>query len=176
MGDDTMVQNVNAAATDFSVNRRPVQPQPAPAQALTRSTRTDSVSFTATVSKGQAQSIVLERAYEQLRGVVAEARTALGIPEGQVLDTSPEATANRIADFALNFFSQYAKNNGLADDEEGRRQFADFIGGAIGKGIDEARGILNALNVLNPEIGAGIDKTAELIQARLENFITNGLI
>jgi hypothetical protein len=118
--------------------------------------------------------ILTERAYEKLRAVVAEAREALGIPEGSMLDTSPEATANRIADFALGFFSKYAKNNGLEDNEEGRRQYVEFIGAAVAKGIDEARGILSALNVLNDGLNADIDKTAGLIQKRFEDFIKNG--
>ncbi|MFM1919783.1 MAG: hypothetical protein RLZZ303_1417 [Candidatus Hydrogenedentota bacterium] len=123
-------------------------------------------------SNGQAQGIVLERAYERLRQLVGDARAELGIPEGAVLDTSPEATANRIADFALGFFGKYAENNGLADDEAGRKQFVDFIGKAVAQGIDEARGILGALNALNPEISGNIDKTAEIIQQRFEDFIS----
>jgi len=123
------------------------------------------------VSEGKAQGIVLERAYERLRQVVGAAREELGIAEGTELDTSPEATANRIADFALGFFSKYAENNGLANDEEGRRKYVEFIGKAVTQGIDEARGILGALNALNPNISANIDKTAEVIGKRFEDFI-----
>jgi hypothetical protein len=170
-----MVQNVSTAAQNLPVNARPPQPRLALLQSQTKSTRTDSFSFSAKISFSQSQSIVLDRAFEQLRGVVDEARTALGIPEGQEVDTSADATANRIADFALNFFSQYAENNGLEDNEEGRAQFADFIGGAITQGIDEARGILNALSALDPEIATGIDDTASIIQGRLNDFVTNGL-
>ncbi|MBX3178569.1 MAG: DUF5610 domain-containing protein [Candidatus Hydrogenedentes bacterium] len=138
--------------------------------------RIDVVTFgTNAVSNTEAQEIVLNRAFEKLRAVVAEAREALGIPEGEAVDTSPEATANRIADFALNFFSAYARNNGLDDNEEGRARFADFIGGAIAKGIEEARGILNALAALNPETESSIDQIASLVRARLDAFIANGL-
>ena len=127
------------------------------------------------IGQDDAMNMVLERAYEKLKGLVADAREALGIPEGAEIDTSPEATAQRITDFALGFFSQYAENNGLANDEEGRSQFADFIGAAITQGIDEARGILDALQVLDGNIAADIDTTASLIQDRLADFITNGL-
>lgn len=119
--------------------------------------------------------LVRERAYEKLRGVVNDARSALGIPEGAIIDTSPEATADRIVNFALRFFSKYAENNGLADDEEGRRQFAQFIGGAIGQGIQEARDILQGLQVLTPEADNLIENTASVIQQRLDDFIRNGL-
>jgi hypothetical protein len=121
-----------------------------------------------------AMKMVEERAYEKLRSVVDSARKELGLAEGATLDTSPEATAGRIADFALGFFSKYAENNGLSNDEDGRRAYVGFIGKAVQKGIDEARGILGALNALNPQISGGIDKTAELIQKRFEDFIANG--
>jgi hypothetical protein len=122
----------------------------------------------------KAQGIVLERAYERLRQVVGEARTDLGIAEGAEIDTSPDATANRIADFALGFFSKYAENNGLANDEAGRKQYVDFIGKAVAQGIDEARGILGALNALSGDVSTNIDKTSEVINQRFQNFIANG--
>ena len=126
------------------------------------------------VSNDQAMNMVLERAMEKLRAVVGDARAELGIPEGAVLDTSPEATAQRIADFALGFFGKYAENNGLQDDEEGRKQFADFIGGAIDQGISEARDILFALNALNDDVTGQIDQTSELVHQRLDDFVANG--
>ena len=170
-----MVQNVNAAAPQLPVDGRLVKNSPALPQSFATTQRVDTVSFSATISTTQSQEIVVNRAFEQLRAVVEEARAELGIPEGDTLDTSPEATANRIADFALNFFSQYAENNGLEDNEEGRSQFAAFIGDAINQGIDEARGILSALDALNPDVQSGIDQTAEYIQGRLDDFVTNGL-
>lgn len=170
-----MVQNVNAAALDLPVSGKLIQPKTTLPQSFSIESRTDSVSFSAKVSTGDAQNIVVDRAFEQLRAVVEEARAELGIPEGETLDLSPEATGDRIADFALNFFTQYAENNGLADDEEGRAQFADFIGGAINQGIEEARGILTALNALNPDVTQGIESTASHIQGRLDDFVTNGL-
>jgi len=127
------------------------------------------------VTNSQAMNIVSERAYEKLRAVVSEARAALGLPEGSELDTSPDATANRIADFALGFFGKYAENNGLANDAEGRQKFVDFIGAAVTKGIDEARGILSSLQALNGDIGTNIDKTAGIIQDRFSAFVEKGL-
>lgn len=127
------------------------------------------------LSTKESQQIVYERAMEKLRSIVDEARTELGVPEGVILDTSPDATADRILGFALNFFSKYAENNGLNDDEEGRKQFADFIGGAINQGIGEARDILGSLNALTGDTTTNIDKTAENIQKGLEDFVKNGL-
>ncbi len=127
------------------------------------------------VSNAQAQNIVLERAMEKLRNVVQQARAELGLSDNTILDTSPEATANRIADFALGFYSQYAENNGLEDSEESRSQYAEFIGEAIGQGINEARDILTALNSLSDNVNSNIDTTHSLVQDRLDNFVANGL-
>lgn len=123
----------------------------------------------------QTMSIVLERAMQKLYSVVEDARAALGIPDDAVIDTSPEATAGRIADFALGAFGKWWDNHGELGEEEARTQFADFIGGAISQGIEEARGILGALNALTPEVDGNIDRTAELIQQRLKDFVDNGI-
>jgi hypothetical protein len=172
-----MVQGIQAYSYPQNVTGTPARLQETSVQASFQfQARIDYVSFSSNaVSGNESQEIVLNRAFEKLRAVVAEAREALGIPEGTEVDTSPEATANRIADFALNFFAQYAENNGLADDEEGRAQFAAFIGDAINQGIDEARGILDALSALTPETESSIDQIAEYIQSRLDDFIANGL-
>ena len=119
----------------------------------------------------KAMGIVVERAMAQLRAVVTDARAQLGIPEGQALDTSPEATANRIADFALGAFGAWHKNHSELGEEDARKEFASFIGGAIQQGISEARGILEALNALNGEVNSNIDKTWGFIQERLDNFV-----
>lgn len=171
-----MVQGVQSPTYQAAVGGPTAPVQQVSFQSLQVQARVDYVSFSSNaVSSNDAQSIVLNRAFEKLRSVVAEARQALGIPEGDPLETSPEATANRIADFALNFFAQYAQNNGLSDTEDGRSQFAQFIGDAISQGIDEARGILTALDALNAGTGSSIDKIGELVQSRLNDFIANGL-
>ena len=127
------------------------------------------------LSDEERTNLVVERALARLRSVVDDAKEELGIEEGSPLDISPEATAGRIVGFALNFFDRYAKKNGLENNEEGRKQFADFIGGAISQGIEEARGILGALNALDPDTGSNIDKTASIITSRLDEFVKKGL-
>ena len=131
------------------------------------------------IGKGQkltseeSMQIVVERAMDKLRSVVSDARAALGIPEDTEIDTSAEATGNRIADFALGAFDKWAKNHSGLADEDARQQFADFIGGAIQQGISEARGILGALNALTGEVDTNINSTWDVIQNRLNDFIGN---
>jgi len=124
------------------------------------------------LSRGQAMNIVLERSMAKLQAVVTEAREALGIPQDAVLDTSAEATGNRIADFALFFFEKWGENHPELAGEEARGEYASFIGGAIEQGIAEARGILSALNALSPELNGQIDATWQVVQTRLDEFIS----
>lgn len=123
------------------------------------------------LDSAQAMNIVMERALDKLRGVVDDARAQLGLPEGAVIDTSPEATGNRIADFALGAFGAWYKNHSELAEDEAREQFASFIGGAVQQGIDEARGILSALNALNPEVDGNINSTWDVFQQRLDDFL-----
>ena len=124
------------------------------------------------LSKEQTNSIILERAMNKLRSVVDDARAELGLPEGSSLDTSAEATAQRIGDFALNFFDKYMEKHPEVSGDDARKQFADFIGGAISQGIEEARGILNSLSALNPDVTNKIDSISDLIKKRLDDFVS----
>jgi hypothetical protein len=126
-----------------------------------------------TVTTSQAMGIVLDRTFEQLKSVVGDARKALGIPEDVLLDTSPEATATRIADFALGAYEQWRENHADLSETDAKNQFVEFIGGAINQGIEEAKGILTSLNALNDAISQDIDTTRGLIQTRLEDFTAN---
>ena len=120
----------------------------------------------------QTIEIVTERAMAKLQAVVADAREALGLPEGKSLDLSAEATANRIVEFALNFFDNFRANNeSIEDDGEARQAFIDLVGPAIQQGIDEARDILGALQALTPEAGEKIDAISSIIQERLDAFL-----
>lgn len=126
------------------------------------------------VDTNQAMNVVLERAMDKLRSVVSDARQALGMADNAQIDTSPEATASRIADFALGMFDKWrGQHTGLSDDDA-RQQFADYIGNAIQDGIEEARGILTSLNALNGEVDTNINKTWENVQQRLKDFVSNG--
>ena len=125
----------------------------------------------APLSKEQTNAIILDRAYNKLRSVVDGARAELGLPEGSTLDISAEATAQRIGDFALNFFDKYLEKHPEVSGEAARKQFADFIGAAIGQGIEEASGILESLSALDPDVTTKIDSIGQLIQKRLDDFV-----
>lgn len=122
------------------------------------------------LSNAESMNIVLERAMEKLRAVVGEARAELGIPEDALLDTSPEATAERILEFALSSFDLYYDNHPELGEDEARQQFADFIGGAIMQGIQEASDILISLEALTPGVDSMIETITGIIEGGLAAF------
>lgn len=86
------------------------------------------------------------------------------------VDTSPEATADRIVSFATQFFSVHQQQNSNMSLDEQLDSFMSIIGGAIDNGFKEARDILSGLKVLQGDIADGVDKTYGLVQEGLQAF------
>ena len=111
---------------------------------------------------------------QNLESLVESAKADLGVSPDTSFDVTPEATANRIVDFALLAFSQFQENHTELSEEEVRTEFVEFIGKAIGKGIEEARDILTGLNSLTEEVNADITTTVDIINQRLQGFADQG--
>ncbi|MFT5705166.1 MAG: hypothetical protein ACI8SK_001121 [Shewanella sp.] len=86
------------------------------------------------------------------------------------VDTSPEATADRIVSFATNFFSLYQDQNSNMELDEQITSFMEIIGGAVDQGFDEAKDILKGLQVLKGDIASGVEQTYSLVQEGLLAF------
>lgn len=86
------------------------------------------------------------------------------------IDTSPEATAERIVGFATAFYGRYKEQHPNVSDEENLNNFLKIIGGGIDKGFDDAKSILKGLQVYEGEVEEGVDKTYELVMKGLETF------
>lgn len=119
-----------------------------------------------------ANKILRDRLADRINEAFSEAGVEIDIREveQQNLDTSPEATAKRIVDFATGFLGVYAKNH--EDEEETARLdgFMSLIGDAIDKGFADARDILNGIADISGPISDAIDKTYELTQKGLDDF------
>lgn len=98
----------------------------------------------------------------------AAATGASGINE---LDVSPQATADRIVALSTGLFQLYQDSNPDKDLATALKDFSELIGGAIDKGFEEARKILDGLGVLQGDIASNIDQTYDLVQAGLQAFI-----
>nr|WP_252717174.1 DUF5610 domain-containing protein [Herbaspirillum sp. B65] len=86
-------------------------------------------------------------------------------------DNSPEATAGRIVSFITNMFELYKKNNPDKEDASNVDDYMNLIFKGVDQGFKEARGILESLQVLQGDIASNIDKTYDLVQKSLNDFI-----
>lgn len=82
-------------------------------------------------------------------------------------DFSPEATADRIVNFALSFFPMYASDNPDMSHEELVDSYRNMVEGAIDEGFSEA---LRILGELPSNVSEGIDKTRSLVDGKLDDF------
>lgn len=140
----------------------------------------------------QVQNIAIMRANEQvslrsnndslsllyktaLDGINAELEPIMGANAAQKIydsgiDTSPEATADRIVAFATGFYSRYKEQNPNKSEEENLDNFLKVIGGGIEKGFADAKNILKGLQVYEGEVETGVDKTYGLVMKGLTSF------
>ncbi|KKO45342.1 hypothetical protein WG68_11525 [Arsukibacterium ikkense] len=140
----------------------------------------------------QAQNIAILKANEQvslrsnndslsllyktaLDGINAELEPIFGENAAQKIydsgiDTSPEATAERIVAFATGFYSRYKEQNPGRSEEEQLDNFLKVIGGGIEKGFADAKSILKGLKVYEGEVEAGVDQTYAKVMAGLDSF------
>ncbi|MEH6471476.1 MAG: DUF5610 domain-containing protein [Halopseudomonas sp.] len=106
---------------------------------------------------------------EKLAPSLGENALQRGLDEG--LDVSPEATAERIVSLTTGLFSRYQDSNPELDFSAQVERFVEVISGGIEQGFNEARDILDGLNVLEGDIAANIDTTYELVQQGLQAFV-----
>ena len=122
------------------------------------------------ISVGDAIKVITDRVLARIKEAVDEAKAVLGISPGP-FDTSPEATADRIFNFAAGFFDAYRIQHPELDNETARESFVDLVWGAVQQGIQEARDILAAIAPIDESVSAGIDKIAEILENRFTQFL-----
>jgi len=91
------------------------------------------------------------------------------------VDTSPEATADRIVSLSTAFFAGYAAQHPGKDPDKLATDFIALIRGGFEKGFNEAKDILKGLGVLNGDIADGIQRTYDLVQKGYDDFLASKL-
>lgn len=131
-----------------------------------------SIKYEGTIAN-QPQTLLLKTALQGINEALKELGFEKTIEQGidEAIDVSPEATADRIVAFSTNFFPLYLDQNPQMDEQEALTKFVDIISGGIDQGFGEAKEILTGLNVLEGDIASNIDKTYELVQQGLTDFI-----
>lgn len=83
---------------------------------------------------------------------------------------SPEATADRIVNFAVSFFPMFAADNPDMSHEEQVEAYREMVEGAIDEGFKDAMKILGSLP---NDISANIEKTRSLVDEKLDAFFNH---
>jgi len=152
----------------YTFQQKPYTPSPSHSTETKSTDRLDIGSGEITI--GSAFRVVTDRVLAQIRATVDEARAMLGVSPGP-LDTSAEATADRIFNFAVGFSEAYRSQHPELDDETARESFVDLVWGAVQQGIQEARDILTAIAPISESVNAGIDKIAQILENRFTQFL-----
>ncbi|MDP5136618.1 DUF5610 domain-containing protein [Rheinheimera baltica] len=110
-----------------------------------------------------------------LEGINAELEPVLGENAAQKvydsgIDTSPEATADRITAYATAFYSRYKELDPDTAEEQRLDNFMSLISEGIEKGFADAKDILTSLKVFEGDIESDVDKTYGLVMQGLQNF------
>lgn len=115
----------------------------------------------------------LDAINEELAPVFGENAAQQAVDEG--IDVSPEATADRIVAGSTKYFEAFLEVNTDLQGEEAVNEYMSIISGAVDKGFEEARDILDSLAVLEGDIANNIDATYTLVQEGLQQFMQTQL-
>lgn len=131
-----------------------------------------SLKFNTTIGD-QPLSLVLKTALQGINEALKESGVEHSVEDAYEsgIDFSPEATADRIVSFSTQFLSSYREQHPEMSAEESLSAFVDIISGGIEQGFGEAKDILGGLKVLEGDISNNIDKTYELVQSGLKDFV-----
>lgn len=124
-----------------------------------------------TLTIEDVQRILRERISEKIRSAMEEVWQSRDLrPDAAPDDSSAEATAGRIADFAEMGFELWRKNHQDLDEDTARKTYSEFIGKAVNQGIKEARQIFEALGALHGKTAEFVDTIEKLVNERIEAF------
>ncbi len=160
--------NVNGLATTIA---RPFETRPTKTDRSEKTSTSRSaarISLT-TVNNQSALKLIADKSYAKILETTNAAAKELGY-DLNTLDTSPEATSSRIADFAVGLFGLYKQQHPELGDEEALSKYETLIKGAVTSGYREALGVLKGLGVNDRSILDTAQKTIDMVFEKLDRF------
>ncbi len=124
------------------------------------------------IDRDYARTVLEDSLAERLGAAFEEAGVEIDVDEllESELDTSPEATAQRIVDFSTSFLEAFKSNNMSLGALEQLDGFVSLIKEAIEKGFEEAGQILGGIGQVPEEVQGGIDQTFDLVMKGIDEF------
>ena len=119
-----------------------------------------------------AQRVVADSVQETLTAALDQAGLTLDVESllSSGLDFSPEATSQRIVEFAISFFDAFKNNHQEDGGEEQLDGFVDLIKDAVEEGFAQAGDILAGIGNTPGKVADDIDRTQELVMQGIDRF------
>lgn len=119
-----------------------------------------------------AQRVVADSVQETLTAALDKAGLTSEVESllSSGLDFSPEATSQRIVDFAISFFDAFKNNHQDDGGEEQLDGFVDLIKGAVAEGFAQAGDILTGIGNTPGKVADDIDRTQQLVMQGIDRF------
>jgi hypothetical protein len=143
----------------------------APIEGGNVSPSSDFFSFSSGGVTAYANQALREKALTELNRMLQESDpNAKAVEELNPEDHTPEKTADYIVSISTGFFDKYADSHQELEQQSLLDGFMELISGGIKRGLEEAKDILEGLDVLNGQVEEGIDTTDTLIWAKLNLY------
>ena len=165
----SLVASMQATRATFQMKKTTAD---AGGSAEAKSLLVDAVNVNIRVDGGFANRVLNDSLNDKLNAMFQEAGmdTTVDSLLQSGVDFSPEATANRIVEFATGFFGQYQANNEGAEEGEQVEGFVAMIKGAVEEGFAGAQEMLEGLGEIDPDVQGGIDKTFDLVMKGIDDW------
>ena len=112
----------------------------------------------------QALTLLFKSAIAKINEALQPTLGANALQNAASQDNTPQGTADRIVSLSTGFFDAYKKQHPEMSMPEALTNFMTTIRKGFEQGLNEAKGILQGLQVLSGDIAANIDKTEQLVQ------------
>lgn len=123
----------------------------------------------------KSQALLFRAAIDRINELLAPEMGPDALQSAAAQDNSAEATAGRILSITTGFFDLYAAQRPQDDPDEVAKDFVKLIRGGFEKGFNEAKEILQGLEVFNGDVESGVMKTYELVHKGLDDFLASKL-
>ena len=130
------------------------------------------ISLAANLTVEAVNGILNDSVVEHINKAIQEAGIDLKVEEAEAsgIDTSPEVTARRIADYSAGFLDRFAAGRGGMASEATIEGFMSLIRDAIEVGFKQAREVLAGVTKVSGTIDQNISRTLELTHQYLNEF------
>ncbi|MBF0195925.1 MAG: DUF5610 domain-containing protein [Magnetococcales bacterium] len=131
----------------------------------------DFFSFSSGGVTAYANQALKEKALTEINRMLQESDpNAKAVEDLDPEDHTPLKTAEYIVSVSTGFFDKYAESHPELEQQGLLDGFIDLISGGIKRGLEEAKDILEGLDVLNGHVKEGIDTTDTLIWEKLKLY------